>query len=242
MLMAVDDPRAVAAVQAIRSGDVACLARLLAEHPVLVGAELGSELAKARTLLHVVTDWPGHFPNGPATVALLIAAGTPVNGRVIGAPGESPLHWAASSDDVAVLDALLDAGAEINALGAVIGGGTPLADATAFGQWNAARRLIERGARTEFWEEAALGLMDRLTARFSTAPAPEADEITHAFWSACHGGQQPAAAFLLGRGADRDWIGYDGLTPLDAAARSEADDLVDWLRTRGATSATDLPG
>ena len=32
--------------------------------------------------------------------------------------------------------------------GAVIGDGTPLADATAFGQWNAARRLIEPGAHS----------------------------------------------------------------------------------------------
>jgi hypothetical protein len=61
MLMAVDDPLVVAAVRAIRIGDVESLARLLAEHPVLVSAELGSEPAKARTLLHVVTDWPGHF-------------------------------------------------------------------------------------------------------------------------------------------------------------------------------------
>src|SRR3954469_1656111 len=111
MLIGVDDPLAVAAVQAIRSGDVQALARLLAEHPVLASAEIGSEADKARTLLHIVTDWPGHFPNGPATVAMLIAAGTPVDGRVSGAHGETPLHWAASSDDVAVLDALLDAGA-----------------------------------------------------------------------------------------------------------------------------------
>ena len=42
---------------------------------------------------------------------------------------------------------LLDAGANIEARGGVIGGGTPLDDAWAFGQWNAARRLVERGAR-----------------------------------------------------------------------------------------------
>jgi len=41
----------------------------------------------------------------------------------------------ASSDDIEVLDALLDAGADIEASGAVIAGGTPLADATAFAQW-----------------------------------------------------------------------------------------------------------
>jgi uncharacterized protein len=50
-----------------------------------------------------------------------------------------------SSGDVAVLDALLDEGAEIEAIGAVLGGGTALADACGFGNWAAARRLVERG-------------------------------------------------------------------------------------------------
>jgi 3-Oxoacyl-[acyl-carrier-protein (ACP)] synthase III C terminal/Ankyrin repeat len=94
----------------------------------------------------VVTDWPGHYPNRAATVAALVAAGAEVNARFTGPHAETPLHWAASSDDVPVLDALLDAGADIDAPGAVIGGGAPLSDATAFGQWNAARRLVERGA------------------------------------------------------------------------------------------------
>jgi hypothetical protein len=99
---------------------------------------------------------------------------------------------------VDVLDALLDAGADIGP-GAVIGGGPPLADAAAFAQWRAARRLVERGARTELWQEAALGLMDRLARRFDAAAPPDAEDVTHAFWSACHGGQRAAAAYLLER-------------------------------------------
>lgn len=43
--------------------------------------------------------------------------------------GETPLHWADSSDDVEVLDALLDAGTDPEAPGAVIAGGPPLEDA-----------------------------------------------------------------------------------------------------------------
>src|ERR1700737_1554718 len=170
-----------------------------------------------RTLLHVATDWPGHFPNGAASVQALVDAGADVNARFTGAHAETPLHWAASSDDVDVLDALIDAGADIEAPGAVIGGGTPAADAPPFGPWNAARRLVERNARSTFWESSTLGLMDRVVAFFESAEPPGAEDITYAFWGACHGGQQSSAEYLLARGADINWIGWDDLTPLDAA-------------------------
>ena len=237
-----DEPIAVAVVEAIHTGDVERLERLLDENPGLAAAKLGSdddreEHGMTRSLLHVATDWPGHFPNGAATVAALVAAGADVNARFTGPHTETPLHWAASSDDVEVLDALLDAGADIEAPGAVIGGGTPMADAAAFGQWKAARRLVERGARTSLWEAAALGLMDRVKRCFASDQPPSPDGITEAFWCACHGGQQRAAEYLLAKGADINWIGYDDLTPLDAASRSKADALVRWLRDRGARSA-----
>ena len=77
------------------------------------------------------------------------------------------MHGPASSDDVEALDALLDAGADIEAPGAVIAGGTPLDDAVAFGQWKAARRLVERGAQTAVWHAAALGLLDRMENYFA---------------------------------------------------------------------------
>ena len=136
-----------------------------------------------------------------------------------------------------MLNALLDAGADIEAAGAVIAGGTPLDDAVAFGQWHAARRLVERGAKSRLWHAAALGLMDDLREYFSNHSLPTPDEVTNAFWHACHGGQKQAAEYLLELGADLDWVGYDGLTPLDVACRSNADDLVEWLRGHGARSA-----
>ncbi len=253
-----EDPLAVAVVAAIHKGDVESLKYLLEKNPGLATARLGDPnecKGMSRSLLHVATDWPGHFPNGAATVAALVAAGAEVNARFTGPHTETPLHWAASSDDVAVLDALLDAGADIEASGAVIGDGTPLADAVAFGQWKAARRLVERGARTTLWQAAALGLMDRVEKHFAgdgpsaLAPwlprpprpdVPPPNEITHAFRSACHGGQRESAEYLLARGAALNWIGYDGLTPIDAARRSEAGALVEWLANRGAKSAKDV--
>ena len=230
-----DEARAAAAVAAIRGGDVAELRRLLAADPALAGARVDG----SRTLLHVATDWPGHFPGAAASVAALIEAGADVDARFAGAHTETPLHWAASSDDVEVLDVLIAAGADVEAPGAVIGGGTPLADAVAFGQWNAARRLVEHGARTTLWQAAALGLVDRVEELLSADPPPGADDVTNAFWCACHGGQRATAELLIARGADVDWVGHDGLTPLDAARRSGADAVVAWLRERGARSAAE---
>jgi uncharacterized protein len=240
------DPRAMAALEAIQEGDLAGLRRLLDQHPGLATARLGAASddenpdAMSRSLLHVATDWPGHFPNGPAIVAVLVAAGADVNARFTGPHTETPLHWAASSDDVVVLDALLDAGADIEAPGGVIGDGTPLADAVAFGQWNAARRLIERGAQANLWQAAALGLMDRVRACLDGTAPPAGDEITGALWCACHGGQRATAMYLIERGGDLNWIGWDDLTPLDAARRSDADDLADWLVEHGAKSAAEI--
>lgn len=234
------DPLAVAVVDAIQTGDLPALKRLLAENPGLAAARLGSNDAagESRTLLHVAADWPGHFPGGAASVAALIEAGADVNARFAGPHSEAPLHWAASSDDVDVLDALLDAGADIEATGAVIGGGTPLADATAFRQLRAAHRLVERGARTTLFDAATLGLMDRVEGSFAGARPPAPDEVNGAFWGACHGGQRGSAEFLLDRGADLNWIPeWEAMTPLDAARRSSADELVEWLGLRGARSA-----
>jgi ankyrin repeat protein len=161
-----------------------------------------------------------------------------VNAKTLGLPhSETPLHWAASSDDVDALDALLDHGADTEATGAVIGGGTPLADAVAFATWRAARRLVERGARTTIWQAAALGMMDRVEDHFANDPEPAPDVVTNAFWGACHGGQLVAARYLLRRGADLNWIGHDHLTPLDAALRNENPELIAWLRSQRAVSA-----
>lgn len=224
--MNADEPLAIA----IRTGDVDALRRLLRDHPELATARIGG-----RSPLHIATDWPGHFPNVAATISALVEAGADVNARFEGAHSETPLHWAASCDDVEALDALLDAGADIDADGAVIAGGTPLADARAFAQWRTAHRLVERGAATTLTDAATLGLLDRVQTYF---PGATSEEVNGAFWGACHGGQRQCAEYLLGHGADLNWIPpWEPRTPLDAAERSEAAELVRWLRDRGARPA-----
>ena len=234
-MLAADDPLAVAARTAIRAGDVVALEQLLGEHPSMAADRYGNEHMSC-TLLHMATDWPGNFPHSRAVIELLVDRGADVDGRFAGPHDETALHWAASSDDVEALDALLDAGADIEARGAVLGGGAPIADAVGFAQWRAARRLVERGASTVLWESAGLGLMDRVRAALEAEPGPSADELTQALWLACHGGQLEAAVLLFEHGADVTWVGYDHLTPLDAAVRSEADDVAAWLRAMNAPS------
>jgi uncharacterized protein len=243
--MGTEEALAKAIVDAIHAGDVAAVTRLLAEHPELATVRLGDDDpgGMSRTMLHVVADWPGHFGNGAAMVKLLVEAGADVNGRFRGPHEETPLHWAASSDAVEVLDALLDAGADIEAPGAVLGGGSPLADARGFGQWRAAHRLVERGAQTTLNDAATLGLIDRVHEYLSAPAPPDQDEINLAFWGACHGGQLAAASILLDRGADLNWLPYwERQTPLDAAQRSDAEELAQWLLERGARTADELDG
>src|SRR5881398_3715189 len=91
-------------VEAVRSGHVESLNRLLDENSALATARIDG----ARTLLHVATDWPGHLPNVRASVEALVAHDADVNAAFQGRHSETPLHWAASSDDVEAVEALLD--------------------------------------------------------------------------------------------------------------------------------------
>lgn len=220
------------AAAAIQSGDVAALKAFLAQNPAAVNARPDGK----RTLLHVATDWPGHFPNVRLTIVTLAEAGADLNAPFLGKHAETPLHWAASSDDLEALDALLDLGAEIESPGSIIDGGSPLSDAVAFGCWRAASRLIERGARSNLWQSAALGQMDRVQEHFTRETKPSPQEVTNAFWNACRAGQLDAARYLLAHGADRNWIGHDRMTPLDTAIHNTREEVAAWLRAEGAAS------
>jgi len=139
------DPVAVAAVSAVHRGDVDALRQLLSQHSSLATARFGDDdpdgMSRTLPLPARGDGLARSLSHSAASVAALVQAGADVNARFREPHGETPLHWAASSDDGEVLDTLSEAGADIDAAGVVIAGGTALADATAFAQWKAARRL-----------------------------------------------------------------------------------------------------
>jgi ankyrin repeat protein len=231
-----DEPLAVDLTLALKQGDVTRLIRLLAADPGLAACVVENSKGGGRTLLHLFADWPGHNPNAAAIVRTLATAGADLDAPAVGMwHRETPLHWAASNDDVALVDALLDAGADIEHEGSSIDSGPPLSSAVGYGQWAAARRLVERGARTLLWHEAALGLMPAIMRRVEAIPL-RPEELSGPFWNACHGGQLIAAQYLLAHGADLNLPApWSGQTPLDIAEKAGWSDVVAWLLEMGAT-------
>ena len=176
---------------------------------------------------------------------MLISAGADPNARTEGGNfQETPLHWAASSDDVEVAEALIIGGADMEARGASIAGGTTMANAVGYGCWRVARLLVQRGAKVEEpWQAAALGMTSRLATFFKEGSAPSSEELNHAFWQACRGGYRRTAEYLLERGADLNWIpDYAKETALQVASNDMdpgREALVNWLRAKGATSSSE---
>jgi ankyrin repeat protein len=157
-----------------------------------------------------------------------------VNDDTGGERPETPLHWAASTDDLEVAVALIDGGAALETPGGSIG--TQLDNAVGYGCWHVARLLVARGAPVRtLWQAAGLGLLDRVEELLATATQ---EGLDNALWQACHGGQRRAADRLLAAGADiaasPDYA--NGQTVLDAATRPDTrrEQLAEWLRERGA--------
>jgi uncharacterized protein len=215
-------------MRAIKQGDAGRLTEILDADPGLATAWIND-----RTPLHHFADAPGHRPNPAAVVAALAAAGADLNAHVRGAwHHETALHWAASNDDVELIDALLDAGADIEHPGSSIDGGPPIESALGYAQWAAVRRLWERGARTGLSHAAALGRTDLMSSLVEASPPPDRDAVSVAFWNACRAGQLASAQYLLAHGAERDWQApWDGSTPLDAAEAKHQHETAAWLRS-----------
>ncbi len=241
MIIDATDSLAGSLSAAIQNGELLTLAVLLTEHPGLASARIRDRRGSVRSLLHVATDFPGQYPEGPTVVRMLIERGADPNAPLEQArTSETPLHWAASSDDLEVAEALINGGADIDATGAVIARGTPLDDACAFGCWNVAHMLARRGAKVyALWHAAALGKRELVEELLDATPTPGQEDLNDAFWQACHGGQQRMAAYLLSRGAQLDWHpDHNSASALEIAGSpgQRRDTLVAWLTERATTS------
>jgi uncharacterized protein len=211
---------------ALKRGDVGQVRALLAAAPALATTTINSYWP-----LHLFADAPGHRPNAAAVVGLLVAAGADLDAHAVGMwHHETALHWAASNDDVELIDVLIDAGADIEHPGSSIGGGSPAQSALGYAQWAALRRLVERGAQIGLSHAAALGLMPVLASLTEASPPPEPEDVSAAFWNACRAGQLPAAKYLAANGAEVNWPApWSGETPLDAARAKHQRAIVAWL-------------
>lgn len=234
------DPVAQELIVAVQ-GDLQLLQRLVANRPELASARmLGRKGVSGgwKTPLHAAADWPGYFPCAPAAVGVLLEAGADPNDDTGGDHPETPLHWAASNDDLEVAVALVDGGANLETPGGSIG--TPLDNAVGYACWNVARLLVARGATVARpWQAAALGMVEPLGQLLGDDPDPAA--VSQAFWHACSGAQRRAAEYLFGRGADLNWVpDYADGTALDAAMGNgtRRENVRSWLRDLGARSAS----
>jgi uncharacterized protein len=235
------DPVAVELTSIIHGGEVDALRRRLAERPELASVRMiGRKGLEGgwRTPLHAAADWPGYFPAAPAVVVLLLEAGADPTDDTGGDRPETPLHCAASTDDLEVAVALIDGGAELEVPGGSIG--APLDNAIGYSCWHVARLLVARGAKVErLWHAAALGMVERMEHLLGDR-TDAAGEVSQAFWHACAAGQRRAAEYLLARGADLNFVpDYAEGTPLDVARTvgTRKENVISWLQERGATSA-----
>ncbi|MEO1235187.1 MAG: ankyrin repeat domain-containing protein [Planctomycetota bacterium] len=235
----------VPVVHAALAGNLETLGSILDRQPHWLDAELpifGS------TLIGNLCDLNQRRTDPGRTIRFLIARGARVDKD---GPGESYLH-AAASDGNAVLgieciDALLDAGAEIDVLGGVMTGGTPLHNATIFQLREIGAHLIGRGATVDLFLAAGNGRPDLVRAMLDErgnlrddaprVPGLGEDEtpehrIDWAFFVAAAAGDVETLGLLHPKVTAFVTL-PDGSTVLDQAVHHGRAEAEAWLRTRG---------
>jgi ankyrin repeat protein len=256
--LALDDScvlRFESAVEAIITGDLAALQRLLRYDRTLVRAR--STRAHHATLLHYVAangveGYRQKTPNNAVKIArLLLDAGAEVDADLeyrgsmrrryperIGSTtlgmAATSVHPAVAGLQIAILEALLDAGASVDG---IRGGWNPVIAALHNGRGDAAAYLAQRGARLDLEAAAGVGRIDVVKGFFrkdgglkSSTTAAQRD--TGCMW-ACEYGHAPVVRFLLKRGVEVHTMPH-GETGLHWAAYGGHADIVKLLLQRNA--------
>jgi hypothetical protein len=233
-----------AAVDAIITGDVATLQRLLREHPDLIRAR---SMRKHRaTLLHYVgangvENFRQKTPkNAVRVVKVLLKAGAEVDAAADMYGGGSTtfglvatsIHPLLAGVQDALMDTLLTAGAAINGPGAVNG-------CLANGRPQAAEFLAQRGAPLDLEGAAGVGRLDLVQSFFNTdgslKPNATKAQMKDGFSWACEYGRTSVVDFLLQRGMEVNArLKHNGQTGLHWAAHGGHLDTVTLLLKRKA--------
>jgi len=234
------------AVEAIITGDVDTLQKLLRDNPDLVRARSMRE-HRATLLLYLGANLVEGYrqkspPNAVEVAKVLLEAGAEVDAAAVTGGSGTTLGQVATSDHTAragvqieLMKTLLDYGAPIEG---VPGGYQPLTAALANGQPEAAEFLAERGAQLDIVSAAALGrvdlLKDFLGNDVSLNGNQMKDQMEEALILACLYGQTSVAEFLLEKGIDPAAGANVGQTALHYAAHGGHLDTVRVLLERKA--------
>ncbi|MEK6288016.1 MAG: ankyrin repeat domain-containing protein [Acidobacteriota bacterium] len=215
------DSQFEAAVDAVVSGDVATLERLLHENPELIRARSARE--HGATLLHYVAangveDFRQKTPKNAVEIAeTLLKAGAEVDadlayGSSLSVRTRYPervgsttlglvatsIHPAHAGVQIALMESLLDAGA---ALDGIRGGWGFVNGCLANGRPEAAHFLARRGARLDLESAAGVGRLDIVQSFFnedgSLKPTATKAQMESGFMWACEYGHTRVAEFLL---------------------------------------------
>jgi ankyrin repeat protein len=247
-----DSPEAQfeAAADAIISGDIATLRRLLRDHPRLVHRRSTRE--HSATLLHYVSanGVEGYRQKTPKNIVeiteLLLGAGADINAgarvyhgncTALGLAATS-VHPQQAGVQRPLMQLLLDHGASIDQPGLAGGGHSLMLACLANGQPDAARFLAEHGAPLDLETAAVVGKLEVVKQFFEAdgnlKPPATRRELQNGFLWACMYGSEDVAIFLLDLGADLQDPSDTGATALHWAAGAGCLNLIKLFIRRGA--------
>ena len=230
------------AADAIVTGDLLALDRLLAENPELPQAR--STRAHGAPLIHYVAangieDFRQKTPKNIVEITrALLRAGAEVDatteeygsGSTALGLAATSFHPAAAGVQLELLDELLQAGACVNG---AAGGWNPLVAALHNGRGDAAAFLAERGAHLNLEAAAGTGRVDVLPLYInedgSLKGGAREKQLEYGFVWACEYGRTSAVQFLLERGVRADISPVGGETGLHWAAFAGHAEIVEEL-------------
>jgi Ankyrin repeats (3 copies) len=224
------------AADAIITGDIATLKRLLREDPELIHSR--STRQHNATLLHYVSangveGYRQKTPKNAVKIAeVLLKAGAEVDAEAdVYGGGATTLGLVATSIHPfragvqnPLMQILLDHGAEIDYKPSAGNRQSAVRACLANGRGEAAVYLADRGARLDLEGAAGVGRLDVVKSYFnedgSLKRKTTEKQVQSAFHHACQWGRLNVVEFLLDKGVSLRGHGGDGQTPLHCAAIS----------------------